>query len=323
MKARYMPVIAAAATMMLGAAADAAKYQNFVDFKRRTTDGDTIIRSFPNAGTPSFRLILERNPFQCILWLEFLPRGLPIDHWERQFGPAINDPSPRGPDFRELAEAPLDGQENFDEHDREGLLASERDDLHWVARGTNDALDLLHLHVHREEASGACLAGTNVRYTSNLTYRDVVDGAPFTGAGQHRVRGFPGKDPTFTVWAEILPAGTSISLGGNDPITLIESACVLSLQFGDTFDQFWIPNVEPILDTYTVGDRIFVLSSRFPNDDLASEQIVLSQKRVYRHNGTGETFAIVDAFISFDQTTLTCHPRVRTQYAPTIQDFYR
>jgi hypothetical protein len=80
------PICGAAilAVLAISTTAEATRYRDFVDLKRRATAGETVIRALPNATNPSFRLILSASgvpskvPFSgmfCTVWL--LPVSAP------------------------------------------------------------------------------------------------------------------------------------------------------------------------------------------------------------------------------------------------------
>ena len=206
-------VLAATATAVLAAPAVATPYREFVDLKRRATVGETVIRAFPNAGKPSFRLILKNEEIAkdegfCSVWLEFVARGRPFDHFGI-FG------VPSESNRRGLVNGPhFNAKDSFD---LDGIFVGGEvpflgENLHWVARGTNDSLNLVQVDVGVND-SGDCVAGTHVRFTPNLKYRDVVDGKQLTDYGEARIRGFPENDATFTLLLEYLEAGTVLEQG--------------------------------------------------------------------------------------------------------------
>jgi hypothetical protein len=54
-------ILAVATAAVISIPAAAEPYRSFTDVKTRATNGTTVIRAFPNATAPSFRLLLERH----------------------------------------------------------------------------------------------------------------------------------------------------------------------------------------------------------------------------------------------------------------------
>jgi hypothetical protein len=246
-------ILAATATAVLTAPAVATPYREFVDVKRRATAGETVIRAFPNARKPSFRLILINQGIAdegfCSVWIEFVSRGGPFDHFG-DYG--IRAGSNRrglvnGPHF--IARNSI----NFD-----GVFIRDvpflEQDIHWVARGTNDALQLVRVDVGVDD-NGDCVAGTDVRFTPNLSYRDVVDDNTLMAYGEVRILGFPGNDPTFTLFLEYLEEGTVLEQGGSTK-TLTGDVCAMTLEFAPGSD-VWTPDLLARLDNFS-GNRSFL-----------------------------------------------------------------
>jgi hypothetical protein len=306
-------ILAAFAAGLLATPVGATPYREFADFKRRATVGETIIHAFPNASKPSFRLILEKRSFQCIVWLEFVPRGGPFD------GPL----TPKIDNRTELVEAPVPG-DIFDEHNRLGIQSFlEGDELHWVARGTNDALELLRVVVHfegDEEHDGACVAGADTRFTPDLAYRDVVDSTRLTTYGEARLRGFPGDDPTFTLFVEYLEEGTIVEFEGGNSLVLSADACVLSLDLSAGAG-FWgfIPFHDNIVDR-----RAYLIHSGGQEGLTSLDTSSIGEPLPWIAQDTGEAFVIMNASVSLGTNPEpACTAEARTQYAPRIVDFFR
>ena len=112
-------IFATAIAALIAVPAATEPYRDFTDLRTRATVGTTVIRAFPNARTPTFRLLLEnRGPDFCIIWLEFAQRALPIDHFGpyRKFGSSNR---------RVLVEGPLgdDGSGSSGVEPDSGLIA--------------------------------------------------------------------------------------------------------------------------------------------------------------------------------------------------------
>jgi hypothetical protein len=136
-------ILAATIVALIAIPAAAEPYRDFTDVRTRAAVGTTVIRDFPNARTPSFRLLLERqgstaeSGAECVVWIEFTQRAGTINHFGGYGKLSMTN-------RRALVEGPLS--------------------LHLVSAdvGLNSA--------------GACVAGARTLFTSHLAYRDVVDG---------------------------------------------------------------------------------------------------------------------------------------------------
>ena len=148
---------------------------------RHDCGGAEIIRRDVHHGHRYGVAALRRGSETCIVWLEFASRARPIDHYG-EYGATVGE-------RRELVEGPLFDDSTPDQHG-DNIAKSFLADLHWVARGTNDALRLLRADVDLDD-NGACVAGTQVQFTPNLAYRDVFDRKRLTTYGEARLAASP------------------------------------------------------------------------------------------------------------------------------------
>jgi hypothetical protein len=323
-------ILAAATTALLAAPAAAEPYRSFTNIRTRGIAGISVIRAFPNATTPSFLLLLEQrgNPQpgdphaggKCIVWLEFVPRGHPIDHFGNHGRP------PEGGNRRELVEAPLTGEDESDEHGNLGVTSYLDDSLaqlHWVARGTNDALQLLRVDVGVDD-DGDCVAGTRTLFTPNLAYRDVIDARRLTDYGEARLRGFPADDPTFTLFVEFIEAGTTLAQGGVREVTLTEDLCVLSLELNDAAAPYWHPALAALFD-FVVDGRFYLLAHGNPieSETLSAGGSGSDASSPWVSHTTGEALVIKRPRVEIGNDGTECVARARIQFAPRIAEFYR
>jgi hypothetical protein len=317
-------ILAAACAVTIATPATATPYRDFVDLKRRATTGETVIRSFPNASRPSFKLILKNEGAQreegyCQVWLEFPSRGHPIDHFEGYTKPTNSN-------RRALIQGPMVfPQDSLDDGGIFQFKDPFVENLHWHARGTNDALHLVRADVGVDEA-GNCVAGTHVRFTSDLAYRDVVDSVTLTDYGEARLRGFPGRDPTFTLFLEYHEAGSVIQIDCCDNpgpgLTLLGDACLLAIEPGPNADPFWTRELIVRSEdsrTETEPSRFYLAGS---GQDVSDGRLIMAGiGDPWVSNNTGEIFRVVDTSIAGGNRG--CVGRVRVQWAPRIEDFYR
>jgi hypothetical protein len=311
-------ILAASGAALLTFPAMATPYRDFTDFKRRATVGETVIRAFPNTRRPTFKLILERRSSEtCIVWLEFASRARPIDH-HGEYGATVGE-------RRELVEGPLFDDSTPDQHG-DNVAKSFLADLQWVARGTSDALRLLRADVDLDD-DGACVAGTQVQFTPNLAYRDVVDRKRLTTYGEARLRGFPSADPTFTLFVEFAEAGTEVEVYTGSSVVLPADACILWLEFGDRAFPFYSPSA---FNETSVENRIDLLAhvaGGLGEGQVGALGVSTDDGIPWIARDTGEEFRIVQARVSL--TSLSpgpgheCEGTAQVQYALRIEDFYR
>jgi hypothetical protein len=170
-------ILAATIVALIAIPAAAEPYRDFTDVRTRAAVGTTVIRDFPNARTPSFRLLLERqgstaeSGAECVVWIEFTQRAGTINHFGGYGKLSMTN-------RRALVEGPLSDDSSFTADHRfagTNFATSFLADQHWVATKTKDALHLVSADVGLNSA-GACVAGARTLFTSHLAYRDVVDG---------------------------------------------------------------------------------------------------------------------------------------------------
>ena len=305
----YRTIVTAAVVTLLATPAAATPYTSFTDVRARAT-GTSVIRAFPNAAAPIFRLLLEKTPFDtCIVWLEFSKPALQIDHVGQIYKLEHTN-------RRELVYGPLtDGDgDHVDPDEPSRIMSSFLTNQHWVARGvtSNAALEVVSADVTLNGA-GACAAGVSTRFTPSLGYSDVVDHVLQPTVGEMQVRGFPEQDPTFSLVVEFAQAGTTIETEGQNLVTLTEDACILWLQLGS--------RAQPLhshggLD-YTSAGRLDLLGSvaEVGGGQLGTGGLPWISRT------TGEVFRIVSAAISGPGDG--CAASARVQYAPSIPQLYR
>jgi hypothetical protein len=325
MKTIIFATATAAVVALIVTPASTTPYQSFSDVTTRAALGTTVIRAFPNATTPSFRLLLENTGGDgveggCTVWIEFPARAGTINH----FGPYGR---PTTGNRRVLVEGPFLTEEQ--QQDDEGnFIGSFEADQHWVAVATRDALQLITADVDRD-ANGACVSGVRTQFTPNLVYRDVIDGNRLEDPGEVRLRGFPGPDPTFTLFLEFAPAGATVEPhqagDGREPIVLPTDACILWLQFAeDAFPVYSFSNLEHPNNE----NRVDVLASVVDiNPGIGAFGSSFDGTLSWVSRATDESFRILDAFVALTtqgaEGDNECSANVRTQFATRIADFYR
>jgi hypothetical protein len=322
-------LLASATLVLLATPVAAEPYRSFTDAATRSTTGETLIRAFPSR-SPSFRLLLGPG---CIVWLEFLHPD-DTDHFGRHGVPDEPTETHGFTNRRELVEAPLSGADVFDEHGELGATSyidSSIADLEWVVQGgkpfTQDALEILSVYVDALP-NGGCVAGVRSLFTPNLAYRDVVDSRRLTEPGEARLRGFPADDPTFTLFVEFLAPGTQMSSGGGREITLTENLCALTLELNEAAAPFWAPALSAFEDSRDDDTRRFyILAQGGPEADTLAITQAGSPSMPWMSLATEEAFTIKDARIDTGQgipeLENTCFAEARTQFAPSIDRFYR
>jgi hypothetical protein len=301
--------LATAAAMIVATPAAAEPYRNFTDVKTRAAEGTSVIRAFPSATAPTFRLLLERRTDGfCIVWLEFARGGLPIDHIGPYGFPATGT-------RRALAMGPLQNdsthppEPGFVDH----YIQSWIDNQHWVARGKNDALEIISAAVDVDDY-GACVAGVRSQFTANLPYRDVVDISRLSNYGEARVRGFPGETTSFKLVLQLARAGTEVHDFTDSTVTLSEDACILWLEFAPWTRPVYTPsallpgNLERRVDLLAVGANLGI-----------GEEWV--HPLPWLSHGTGEVFRLVYGRLAFHNGE--CETEIRAQFATTAAGFYR
>jgi hypothetical protein len=324
-------ILTAATAALIAIPASAEPFRDFTDVRTRAAIGTTVIRAFPNATTPSFRLLLERqgpnavSGAECVVWIEFLPRAGTINHFGA-YGKLANF------NRRALAEGPLQDDDSFAadhfqqsaERNFTTLATSYLPDEHWVATKTNDALHLIESDAGLD-ANGSCVAGTRTEFTANLAYRDVVDSKTLSDYGQERLRGFPGPDPSFTLFVEFAQAGTEIPVegrgGGGEDIVLTGDACIMWLEFAEHALPIYAqtayeggPLVDLLASGQDAGPDLGLLGQEYHDDPLTWKSLT-----------TGEALRLVEARVSLTGAAgdNECEGRARLQFAPQIARFYR
>jgi hypothetical protein len=309
------------AILLLGATWPALgePYRSFTDVRTRATAGTTVIRAFPNATAPSFRLLLLSSGLAdpnshgaCEVWIEFADRAGTINHFG-QYGKRSDSPNEAPPNRRSLVEGPLQGDDFSSDgfNVAQSSLGEQRP--HWVATRTNDALEIVSADVGAD-ANGACVAGVRSLFTSDLAYRDVVDGNRLTEYGEVRLRGFPSQNPSFAIFLEYAEAGTTIDQEGDGGfMTLTEDACIMWLELGPTAflrqPTGWETPPGGRLAFLAAGSNDIPVDSHFPHSFTLAE------------SSSGEILRIGPAEISL--STDECRGNTRLQYATSVAQFYR
>jgi len=308
-------LLAAVLPLVTTAPAMAEPFRSFSDVRIRAVNGTTVIRAFPNATAPSFRLLLERGhpAAECVVWIEFADRAGRINH-RGVYGNVA--PSKR----RTLVQGPLFDDEtppaDLDEVDVGNVATSHEAHQHWVATKTNDALELVSADVDVDQ-NGACVAGLHTRFTANLAYFDVVDSRTVEDFGEERLRGFPATNPSFILFVEYAQAGAVIVHGHSgdlEPVTLTEDACILWLDVNPIARPFWARagwagRTRTVIASH--GELSEALFGDAPSDPVP----IVSRQ-------TGEALRLVEVSVRRPGPD-GCTGSARTQFAPRIGDFYR
>jgi hypothetical protein len=324
-------ILAAAIAAVTTIPVAAEPYRSFTDVKTRASPGTTVIRAFPNASAPSFRLLLEwqkapEHGGGCVVWLEFMPRAGTINHYGHlgQIGSGLPEGQPKSFTRRALVEGPMthDTEGSVEESTRIAQSSFTDGIQHWVATKTNDALELLSAEIWSDRP-GTCSAGTRTRFTGNLAYRDVIDAKTLSSYGEARLRGFPGTNPSFTVTLEFARAGTEIMLegrgGGGGSHVLTHDACIMWLDLADVAMPIYVPAAyegSPFIDLLATSQDDVVLSN-----DLGLMGSSTNWSLPVISLTTGEFFRFVEGEVRLANGQ--CTGKARLQYASRVGDLYR